>query len=410
MFFDLGVAHRLHCPCIMEPRTRVLVVGAGPVGLLTALVLRRAGIEVTVVDEHEPTSIRSFAIVLHPRTVALLAEVGVVEPLVWRGRSFRHLAVFADRERRALLEVPSAGEFAEGALTLPQDVLRKALEAALAGAGVEVSYRQRLVAMEPSATLVRARLVRRVRATAGGVVEWHDAEETCVTADFAIGADGHASTVRRLLAIPLVESGSPRTFTFFDVPHAPPAGAAVELAFDTLASAAYPLHGGHTRYTFELEHVPPGPLGTRELEALRREHMPWLPPAPASIEWSATRTFRSGMAESFGRERVWLAGDAAHATCPLGAQSLNIGLREARELAECVVACLDGQPLQHLERHYATQRRLEWRRLLGLDGAPMLGARTPHFATRHFRQLLGALPASGDELDDLLGQLGITLL
>lgn len=394
----------------MEPSTRVLVVGAGPVGLLTALVLRRAGVEVSVVDEHERTSVRSFAIVLHPRTVALLAEVGVVEPLVWRGRSFRHVAVFADRERRALLEVPSAGEFAEGALTLPQDVLRKALEAALAGAGVEVSYRKRLVALESAGTNVRARLVRRVRATAGGVVEWHDAEETCVTADFVVGADGHDSTVRRLLGIPLVEYGAPRAFVFFDVPHAPPAGAAVELAFDALASAAYPLHGGHTRYTFELERLPTGLLGARELEALRREHMPWLPAAPASVEWSATRTFRSAMAESVGRERVWLVGDAAHATCPLGAQSLNIGLREARELAHSLAACLGGQPLQHVERHYAAQRRLEWRRLLGLDGAPMLGARTPHWAAQHFRQLLGALPASGDDLDDLLGQLGITLL
>jgi 2-polyprenyl-6-methoxyphenol hydroxylase-like FAD-dependent oxidoreductase len=394
----------------MEPRTRVLVVGAGPVGLLTALVLRRAGIEVSVVDEHEHTSIRSFAIVLHPRTVALLAELGVVEPLVWRGRSFRHVAVFADHERRALLEVPSAGEFAEGGLTLPQDVLRKALEAALAGAGVEVTYRQRLVALEPTESAVRARLVRRVRGTTGGATEWHDAEETCVTADFVVGADGHDSTVRRLLNIPLVEFGAPRTFAFFDVPHPPPAGAAVELAFDALVSAAYPLHGGHTRYTFELERAPQGPLGARELEALRREHMPWQAPAPASIEWSATRAFRSAMAASFGRGRSWLLGDAAHATCPLGAQSLNIGLREARELALSLVACLAGQPLQHLEREYAVQRRLEWRRLLGLDGAPMLGARTPHWAAHHFRQLLAALPSSGDELDDLLGQLGITLL
>lgn len=394
----------------MERSTRVLVVGAGPVGLLTALFLRRAGIDVAVVDEHEHTSIRSFAIVLHPRTVALLAEVGVVEPLVWRGRSFRHVAVFADHERRALLEVPSAGEFAEGALTLPQDVLRKALEAALAGAGVEVAYRQRLVALEPNSTAVKARLVRRVRATSGGVVEWHDAEETSVSAEFVVGADGHESTVRRLVDIPLVEFGSRRTFAFFDVPHPPPAGAAVELAFDTLASAAYPLHGGHTRYTFELEHVPPGTLGARELEALRREHMPWQAPTPATVEWSATRTFRSAMVASLGQGRVWLVGDAAHSTGPLGAQSLNIGLREARELSGSLAACLAGEPRQHLERHYAAQRRLEWRRLLGLDGAPMLGARTPHWAAHHFQQLLGALPASGDDLDDLLGQLGITLL
>src|SRR5690242_18142356 len=101
----------------MEARTRVVIAGAGPVGLFAALHLQRRGIDVMVVDEAAPTAARSFAVVLHPRTVAMLANVGLVEPLLWQGQSFRHVAVFADGERRALLTLPLDGEYADGALT-----------------------------------------------------------------------------------------------------------------------------------------------------------------------------------------------------------------------------------------------------------------------------------------------------
>jgi 2-polyprenyl-6-methoxyphenol hydroxylase-like FAD-dependent oxidoreductase len=105
-----------------------------------------------------------------------------------------------------------------------------------------------------------------------------------------------------------------------------------------------------------------------------------------------------------------LAGDACHATSPLGAQSLNVGLREVRDLADGMAECLLGGSVEHLGLRYETQRKLEWRRLLGIGGPPMLGARTPLWARAHLADLLAGLPAAGDDLDDLLSQLGVTVL
>jgi len=138
--------------------------------------------------------------------------------------------------------------------------------------------------------------------------------------------------------------------------------------------------------------------------------MPWHAAAAERIEWSGVRTFRLALAERAGQGRTWLVGDACHLTSPLGAQSLNVGLREARDLANCIVACLGGRHIEELVAGYGEQRHLEWRRLLGIGGEQTLGKAMPAWVNGHVNQLVSCLPASGDDLDDLLEQLGVTLL
>ena len=395
----------------MDMRTRVVVVGAGPVGLLAALHLKHRGIDVTLVDESAPASARSFAVVLHPRSVALLANLGLVEPLRWQGQSFRRVALFAEGERRALLKLPVDGEHADGALTLPQNVLRKALEHALTALGVEVHYGWRLASFEQSAHDVRARFVHAEPASASDKQRASaDSGELRVVSEFLIGADGHQSTVREGLGSALVEVGAAQIFAFFDVPQPAPSGENAELVLGARSAAIYPLHGENTRYSFELDSSPQAALGHAELRTLLDQRLPWHQKTSDRLEWSGVRTFRKALADRFGRGRVWLAGDACHVTSPLGAQSLNVGLREARDLANSVGDCLNGRHLEHLAAGYAEQRRLEWRRLLGFGVGPSVGKSVPAWAGVHLNELIACLPASGDDLDDLLEQLGVTLL
>jgi NADPH-dependent dioxygenase len=394
----------------METRTRVVVVGAGPVGLLAALHLKRRGVEVSIIDESEPASARSFAVVLHPRTVAMLAHFGLVEPLRWQGQSFRRVGIFADGERRALLKLPVDGEHADGALTLPQNVLRKALEHAVTTLGVKLTYGWRLTSFEQGSDRVHARFVRRKRTSGLETPGIPGSDELHVESEFLIGADGHQSTVREALGSAMVDVAASQTFAFFDVPRPSPSGENAELVLGARSGAIYPLHGGTTRYSFELDAPALTPLGSAELETLLALHMPWHATAVGNVEWSGVRTFRKAHAERLGQGRVWLAGDACHLTSPLGAQSLNVGLREARDLADGVRECLDGRHIEHLTTGYAEQRRLEWRRLLGLGFAPTLGRSVPAWASAHTAALISCLPAAGDDLDDLLAQLDITLL
>jgi 2-polyprenyl-6-methoxyphenol hydroxylase-like FAD-dependent oxidoreductase len=396
-----------------QKSTHVLVVGAGPVGLLAALRLASRGVEVTVIDERERQEAASFAVVLHPRSVGLLGDLGVTEPLIWQGQSYTHVIVVADGERRAVLSVPTDGELVHGGLTLPQNVLRHALESELTRRGGEILYSHRLVSLEQDATHVRSlleprepRSTRAVEST--GVT--HESEPVTVTSAFVVGADGYDSSVRAALGISLVPHGQAEHFAFFDVLDEPDAGLHVELAFGRETAAMVPLHGGTARYTFQLDAVPTHPLGPAALRALRAARMPWRSQEPRRTEWSGVRTFPRALAEKFGCGRVWLAGDACHATSPLGAQSLNVGLREARDLADAIVGCLEGHAVARLASGYETQRRLEWQRLLGVDSPPSFGPSTPSWVRHHIASLLAGLPASGDDLDDLLAQLGVTAL
>jgi len=393
----------------MEAKAQVLVVGAGPIGLMTALHLKRRGVEVKIVDRAEQGSAHSFAVVLHPCTVEMLAELGLVDPLRWQGHSFNRMAVFANGERVARLTLPVDGQFANGGLTLPQDVLRSALETALRAAGVEVEYEHTFAHLEQRGNEVRSWLSTAPHSAGESVGSKARNQETCVVSTFLIGADGVQSAVREQLGIAPVQVGKERPFAFFDVPQPALAEATAELAIGEYSSAVYPLRGGSTRYSFELPSLPNHELRLKELRELQQERMPWHPTRLDAMEWSGVRSFQPMFAERFGYWRTWLVGDACHATSPIGAQSLNVGLREARELAHAIADCVKGGKLEHLSSGYAEQRRLEWRRLLAI-GERSFGPRAPVWAVRHFEQLISCLPGSRDDLDDLLEQLGISVL
>src|SRR5262245_17445810 len=96
--------------CILPPRrramsgrveTQVLIVGAGPVGLFAALRLAQAGIAVEVIDEQWRPAAHSYALGLHPSSLALLDEAGLGDELTEAGARVPSMSLFQRRERRA---------------------------------------------------------------------------------------------------------------------------------------------------------------------------------------------------------------------------------------------------------------------------------------------------------------------
>src|SRR6266496_275154 len=101
-------------------KTEVLVVGAGPVGMVTALLLAENGIEVTVIDQESRTATHTHACGLHPRTLGLLGRIGLLEDVLSLGRRIERVGFFDRTGRRAeinLSELPAEYPFA---VVLPQ--------------------------------------------------------------------------------------------------------------------------------------------------------------------------------------------------------------------------------------------------------------------------------------------------
>lgn len=380
-------------------------MGAGPVGLLAALRLLQQGIDVRVVDQKPAERAHSFPVVLHPQSLRLLKEVGALAAMFWRGRPVTRLAVYTEDERRAVLDLPTAAGVEFGTLTLPQNVLRQALLNELERGGVAVEWNTRLEALQQDEDSVWGRLLdddpaRRMLGSRG--------EASAFEADFVIGADGYDSTVREALGLQLVNHGALQSFAFFDAT-TQRSGSEAQLALsEGYCNSVYPLQGGQSRFSFQLGVSLNRALDPRALQDLLLARMPWYGEQVVSCDWSGVAEFRRALVDHFGKGRVWLAGEAAHLTGPLGVQSLNVGLDEASELTLRMGDALRDPSRPPFGEGYGANRRRQWESLLGLAEQAVVSTRTPDWARRHVGSLLTCLPASGADLDDLLQQLRLT--
>lgn len=395
---------------IRSGTSSILVVGAGPVGLVTAIALREQGLPVRVVDSQAADTKRTYPAIIHPRTLRTLSSLGMKALLEWRGHHIQRLALYTEGIRRATLELPAAGEPAPGAMTLPQDALREALMQRLSELGTLVEWQTRLRSLAQDDAGARVELARRERVEGASPelgTEWLDVASETVDAPFVIGADGIQSSVRRLLGIQWLPHGSRQIYAFYDAPDGHASDEA-QLAFhERLGSSVYPLQNDVSRFTFQVS-VSSGSAPTlSDLRRLLDASMPWYTTEAPRFEWSGTAEFNPALAERFGEGRVWLVGDAAHSTGPLGGQSLNVGIHEGVDLAHRIAEHQDRPAASPVGLGYGQQRRLEWQRLLGSGTNKADLTRSEEWLRRHFDALLPALPAAGDDLDDLLDQLGV---
>jgi 2-polyprenyl-6-methoxyphenol hydroxylase-like FAD-dependent oxidoreductase len=396
---------------VSRAHTPVLIVGAGPVGLVAAIRLREQGVDVRIIDEQPADSKRTYPVLLHARTLRILTSLGVTAPLEWRGRPITRLAVYTDGQRRSVLDLPAAGEMSPGAMTLPQDVLRQSLTTRLSELGTDVEWKTRLTSLAQDATRIRVGIVRRdrVEGTRPSLTpEWRDVAAESLDAEFLVGADGCTSSVRQRLGIEFVAKGHRQMYAFYDVADARAGDEAHLVLASGTTNSVYPLQSNASRFSFEIAIGISDPPGLAQLRQLLELRMPWYAAQANGFEWSGSAEFNPALAERFGEGKVWLAGDAAHSTGPLGGQSLNVGIHEADDLACRIVEQRNNVALRSLGPSYTQQRQIEWQRLFGIGSSSPCATRAQDWIKRHIASLLPSLPASGDDLDDLLEQLHVT--
>lgn len=410
-------------------RPEVLIVGAGPIGLITALVLMRRGIKVEIIDKAEGPAAHAYALALHPSAMAVLDQLGVLPEILAGHVPIEHLALYDERSLRLELGLSSVTAGRPPVAVVRQDRLERTLTTALARLGVQVHWLRRLSALQQADREVRVEIDWLEKGSIGypyASSELLVRRTERLEVPFVIGADGTHSAVRRLSEIEFVDAAPPVEFAVFQFRTGAALGTALRLILaESLAAVVWPLPDQQYRWSFQLPEL--GHAGERvksrhpverdmdaltelndaALEALLRERAPWFDGAIDEVVWRTLVRFERGMVESFGRHRVWLAGDAGHMTSPAGIQSMNVGVYEGRDLAARIAAVLrDGAPLSHIDG-YAEERRLEWRALLGLGRPPQAERFADPWVARHAARIVPALPASGAELPSLAARLGL---
>jgi 2-polyprenyl-6-methoxyphenol hydroxylase-like FAD-dependent oxidoreductase len=397
-----------------HPDPEVLVVGAGPVGLVAALFLQQHGIRVEIVDMHQRTTQHSYALAIHPRTLRVLDEAGLAEPLIRAGRQLTTVAYYEGRERRAEVDYSRLSSTHPYLLVIRQSLLERTIEEALHRKKLKVLWGHRLQALEMSAPGgLRAEVAKLDQVATGYPVarnEWVVAGSETIRPSFVIGADGYDSAVRRMSGIDLEDYGDGQIFSVYEVE------ATGELPDDVrvtlgpeLTSVYWPLEPGRCRWGFQIRNASDHDTSTARLEQLIAERAPWSSARPTDIYWSTLGLFERRLTRSFGHGGVWLAGDAAHLAAPVGVHSMNSGLIEARELASRMALILRArQPLALLDE-FATMTRGSWEKLLGASRAVRaLPGATP-WVRQDAARIVTCIPASGNDLEPLLAQIGLTL-
>jgi 2-polyprenyl-6-methoxyphenol hydroxylase-like FAD-dependent oxidoreductase len=412
-------------------KPEVLVAGAGPVGLTTALALARNGVAVRVVDAAWRPAAQSYSLALHPASLTLLDGLGLAGRVLDEAVHVRRIGFFDRGGRRVALPLHGLNEDYSFVAVLPQARLERLLEEALREEGVEVQWSHRAAGFEQTGEAVRVRVDRMVKESVGYSVahtEWVVAGTKHLDVPFVIGADGHRSLVRRALGTAFEEAGPSQAFAIFEC-DAPGAGDEMQLVMGTQAvSVLWPLPGQRARWSLELAAPDVSAadryksrlttrLGERyfpyldeaRTRELLRERAPWFEKAAGPLGWSVEVRFERRLAGCFGAGRVWLAGDAAHLTGPVGMQSMNSGLAEARDLAARIARIHEGRADLDLLASHGSERREQWEFLLGRQGRLRPTPSAPPFIARNASRLLSCLPATGDELALLADQIGLVV-
>ena len=371
-------------------RERVIVAGAGPVGLLTALGLARAGVPVLLLEAEPGLTIDLRAGSYHPPTLEALAPYGITERMHERGIVVRHWQM-RDRTDPTRIAYWDLGLLAD--LT-PYPYRLHLEQHQLTPIMLDILRR------EPLAEVRFGARFDGVTRDDAGVRVTYECEGVLETVDgaYLVGADGGRSTVRKAIAMPFEGYTWPERFFVVSTPF--------DFASRGYAKNTYIADPEQWVTLFQMPgEGPPGywrvvvPTDTdtpedviaapAAIEAMLQSFEPR--DVPYEIRYSSFYRVHQRVAERFRNGRVILAGDAAHLNNPLGAFGLNSGLQDAANLIPKLAAVVKGEGPDELLDVYDRQRRtatIEFVQANSVANKRTLEERDPEGRRRRFEELV----------------------
>jgi 3-(3-hydroxy-phenyl)propionate hydroxylase len=341
----------------MASQRPILIAGAGPVGVITALALARQGIEVEVFEAEQQVNDNPRAATTHAATLEILDDLGLVHDVIRRGLIEPRFRIW-DRASRELIV-----EFDFGALKsdtrypfvvqCEQHKLANMTIERLAHSGhASVHFSSRVMNFEQFDDRVEAE----IETTTG---------TRRIAGSYLIGCDGGRSTVRKTLDIEFEGYTHPERFLVLTTP----------FSFDAVYAqcsrnyfsdtdewcALFKVSGddgkGLWRVLFPTR---AGETDTQALdeEAVQRRLQNFFPKTgDYPIAHRNIYNVHQRVAAAFRKGRVFLAGDSAHVNNPLGGLGLNFGIHDAVELADILCQVMRGESPAELLDSYDQRRR-----------------------------------------------------
>ncbi len=327
----------------------VLIIGAGPTGLVLALWLTHWGVRVRIIDKTAEPGTSSRALAVAARTLELYDQLGLGGAVVERSRAALAVNLWVTGKRRAHVDFGNLGTDISpypAPVIYPQDEHERLLIERLSKLGVQVERSTELLHFE-----MTDRVMARIRRPDG-------TDERCRAAYIA-GCDGAHSRVRELLKIGFPGGTYEHLFYVADV-DATGSMMNGELHVGLDKSdflALFPLKDpGRARLVGA---VSDQALTQRKMltwDDVNTRVMQWMPIKVARVNWFSTYNVHHRVAKQFRKGRAFLLGDAAHIHSPVGGQGMNTGIGDAVNLAWKLAWVLQGRADESILESYEPER------------------------------------------------------
>jgi 2-polyprenyl-6-methoxyphenol hydroxylase-like FAD-dependent oxidoreductase len=331
--------------------TDVLVVGAGPTGLMLANELVRRGVRALTIDRHSGPAQQTRAMAVQARTLEIYAKLGIAARALELGARGVGANVWAKGRRMARIPVGDIGKNLSPfpfVLMLGQDDNEQLLGDSLRDLGVDVQWNTELIGLARQSDQITAMLKQ------------PDGSTRMLTAAYVAGCDGAHSAVRELNGIAF--PGAPYEHVFF-VADTRATGSMVagEVNVYLLRDGFHLLFPMRGTDHWRVIGILPESLRGREgatfddvIPSLRHEAGAEL--AFQGCSWFSTYRIHHRRAARFQDGRCFLLGDAAHVHSPMGGQGMNTGLQDAYNLGWKLALVLTGHADAALLESYEAER------------------------------------------------------
>lgn len=335
-------------------RHSVIVIGAGPVGLATALDLALRGQDVVVLDDHEGVGQGSRAICFAKRTLEIAHRLGVGAAMLDKGVVWQKGRVFRDRDEVFAFDLlPEAGHRFPAFVNLQQPYVERFLverivQARADGARIDIRGKTRVDAARPVDDGVELDVM-----TPDGASR--------LKADYVVACDGARSPMRERMGLGFEGRVFEDNFLIADVRMTADFPTErwfwFEPWFKSGASALLHKQPDDVwRIDFQLGWDIDREAELRDENVRARVDSMLGPKVDYALEWTSIYTFQCRQMERFRRGRVIFAGDSAHQVSPFGARGANSGIQDAENLAWKLDLVLRGDAPEALLDSYDAER------------------------------------------------------
>jgi 2-polyprenyl-6-methoxyphenol hydroxylase-like FAD-dependent oxidoreductase len=332
---------------VMTRDCQVLIVGAGPTGLVLACELLARGIRARIIDKSDGVVLETRALGIHARTLEVFDMMGLAEQFVSRGQVVRRFHMYTDGKTLVRLELARNGSGFGFMLDVPQDATETILRQRMAELGGRVEQGTELSSLSVDSAGVTA------------TVSGPDGAVRTITADYLVGADGAHSRVRDELGLEFRGHPYTQDWLLADVRldwDRPEDEMHAFFRRDGRPLICMPMREHRWRvilpYAGERDRQAPT---LEEIQRLVGERAPVAVPV-SDATWLATFRCQRRSTNVYRRGRVMLAGDAVHVHSPAGGQGMNTGIMDAHNLAWKLALVASGRSPAGLLDTYGAER------------------------------------------------------